>query len=540
MKNQQKGFALIVIVIVAVAVLALGTGAVFYYQKQKATPKSSDSTVLPQQETQPIASDKTNEKVYRNEKYGFTFSYPIDWKLKEVYDRTKEGVTYPSSLQNVIDSYVEMEKGGYVLRFEINNQGWSREASVSAKDYKSLVLKNGLKVWRTKNPELSEEGEIPFFQLGVLTPYTGNLQQYYDSNFSSIITHNGNLSFSIYYGFAKNVNAKNYDTNTVGVMDKIAESFSLTTTPVTTTKKESLATILGNLSYDFPNQGQTKLTNGLFSKKVEVCGNQSCNGIYYYVHLKLNEKIVVGDLNGDGVNDAIVLIDSGRTPSSRNENLKDENVEYTGQTVAAVVNQNGIYKNVAYAGFLSYDLSARTISIKNIEIKNNLIYVTVVKNEGSSSLIYPSTTETIQLGLEPASLGGFKIYKDGASELNSYAAPQIKNVTVAVNDDNKILQITGKDFSLLKNTVSLALQSSPQTRYFSVSIGLESSQNNSYIEIPLSTVGFMGLGGQADTPPFDIRYVPSGKYNVVVNVYRCPLKQSCQSIESNSFVIDIP
>ena len=46
------------------------------------------------------------------------------------------------------------------------------------------------------------------------------------------------------------------------------------------TPKESLATILGNLSYDFPNQGQTKLTNGLFSKKVEVCGNQSCNGIY--------------------------------------------------------------------------------------------------------------------------------------------------------------------------------------------------------------------------------------------------------------------
>jgi len=69
---------------------------------------------------------------------------------------------------------------------------------------------------------------------------------------------------------------------------------------------------------------------------------------------------------------------------------------------------------------------------------------------------------------------------------------------------------------------------------------LESSQNNSYIEIPLSTVGFMGLGGQADTPPFDIKYVPSGKYNVVVNAYRCPLKQSCQGIESNSFVIDIP
>ena len=107
-------------------------------------------------------------------------------------------------------------------------------ALVAEKDYKSLSFKNGLQLWRTKNPQLSEEGGIPFFQLGILTPYTGSLRQYYNHSFSSIIPHNGNLSFSIDYAFPKGASAEDYNTNIIGVMDKITESILVTKMSTTT------------------------------------------------------------------------------------------------------------------------------------------------------------------------------------------------------------------------------------------------------------------------------------------------------------------
>ncbi len=284
------------------------------------------------------------------------------------------------------------------------------------------------------------------------------------------------------------------------------------------TTKDSLKIILGNLSYGFPDQDQIKLVNGYLSQKVQDCGNKSCTNDYYYTHLRLDEKIAVGDLNSDGINDvAVILLGGGITYKETDEVQYDDS-----QTIAAVVNQNGSYKNVAFLN-PRYDLGAGTISIKNIEIKNNLIYVTLVKNRGtpSSRYLFPDVTETIQLSLNNSSTKGFIIMKDGASDVNSYVAPQITNVSVYESEDKKNLYITGKDFSLFKNYFILTAKTGTQFQEYTI-LDLGSTQNNSYIVVGLSHT------------------IPTGKYGVVVSSYRCPERQSCLYVKSNSFVIDIP
>ena len=171
----------------------------------------------------------SNWKTYQNDKYGFTFSYPDDWKLKEIYDRTKDGVTYPNQEKNIIDSYIDIEKDGYVLRFEINNQNLIGGILFSTKDYnyKYFTLKNGVEVWRTKNPEGSERpGGL--FLLGVVTPYTGDLQQDYDSILSSIIMRNDSLSFSVYYLLPQDTSERNYNSTLIEIMDEIVKSLTIT------------------------------------------------------------------------------------------------------------------------------------------------------------------------------------------------------------------------------------------------------------------------------------------------------------------------
>ncbi len=316
----------------------------------------------------------------------------------------------------------------------------------------------------------------------------------------------------------------------------VSSTSSSSNNTTTTNSTDSWSKILSNLSYGFPNQPLIQLINGSYSKRVEDCGTQSCNGVYSYFHTRLDtNSIETGDLNGDGVTDAAAIIETGSTPSSRDKNLKDENVQYNSQGVVAVINQNGNYKNVADIG-LSYDLNAMNVRITKLEIKNGLIYVGVIKNEGSKRLIQPETTETIALKLDSTTTNGFRILKDGVPDANTYTPSQITSVQIS-NDNNKKITIVGNDFSLFKNYIILTSQNGNQ-EYKSAAV--ETSRGNTRINIDLSSANFYSLGGNTDVPPYDIRYIPSGKYSLVVDTYLCPARQSCRDVKSNSYSVDIP
>ena len=76
MKNQ-KGF-IVPLLLVIIAVLVIGGG---YYFAKKAgyVPDNTPSDII-----QPLNNSVSDWKIYKNEKYGFEFKYPLTWSLQEV------------------------------------------------------------------------------------------------------------------------------------------------------------------------------------------------------------------------------------------------------------------------------------------------------------------------------------------------------------------------------------------------------------------------------------------------------------------------
>ncbi len=305
---------------------------------------------------------------------------------------------------------------------------------------------------------------------------------------------------------------------------------SATSTVASASSSDPLVQAVRNISYGL-KQPQTKLVNGYFVGKFEDCGGGSCNGITYYSHMKLSDQIAVGDLNGDGEDDAAVIIGSATTQSP---NI--EGVNYTTQVLAAVVKQGNTHKNVAAIKFLG-NISALTASIEKISIKNGAIYATVVRNVGSMNLSYPAATEEIQLKLNPAYASGFALFKDGIPENPSeQVQPDITKAVVAANSVNKILTLSGSNFSMFKNTVVLI---STEKGNVYESMVVESSKNKSAITIPLSNVGFPALQGNVAAKPYDIKQIPSGTYNVSVETEMCVQGQTCKTTVSNTVEVKI-
>ena len=66
------GFLIIVLII---------SGLYFYLQKQGSSPKTQESSQNKQDTLSPTPGPTANWKTYRNEKYGFEFQYPKEWKI---------------------------------------------------------------------------------------------------------------------------------------------------------------------------------------------------------------------------------------------------------------------------------------------------------------------------------------------------------------------------------------------------------------------------------------------------------------------------
>jgi len=161
---------------------------------------------------------------------------------------------------------------------------------------------------------------------------------------------------------------------------------------------------LGNLSYGL-KEPKTKFTNGFFVGQFANCGSTACiPGQTYYSHMKVEDRIATGDLNGDGADDAVVVVGS-MTNTSPNVEKTDV---YTTEVVAALIKEGDTYKNVATINLLGR-LQAKTASIKSISIKNGVIYVSIDKDEGSTDPDFPPSVQNVRLRFDSTSSNGFSL-----------------------------------------------------------------------------------------------------------------------------------
>ena len=144
--------------------------------------------------------------------------------------------------------------------------------------------------------------------------------------------------------------------------------------------------VLKNAEYisEWPTGGKAKLTDGTF---FEAYDPGSASGI----HLTLREHLVLGDLNGDGIDDAVVILEASGGGSG------------TFRYVAAVLNAQGQPQHVGSA------LLGDRVGIESLAIEDGRIVVQMIGHGPGDAACCPTHEQTrafhlVGGALEPVSL----------------------------------------------------------------------------------------------------------------------------------------
>lgn len=134
--------------------------------------------------------------------------------------------------------------------------------------------------------------------------------------------------------------------------------------------------VLKNAEYlsDWPTDGKAKLTDGMFFEPYEP---GSASGIYLF----LSEDIAYGDLNSDGVADAVVILDASGGGSG------------TFRYLAAVVNEAGQPRHVASA------LLGDRVRIESLAIQDGRIIVGLIGHGPGDGACCPTQEQTLAFQL---------------------------------------------------------------------------------------------------------------------------------------------
>ncbi len=153
---NQKGFIKDIVIIV-LGVLLLG-GGYFYFSKKPAYAPAENSNI-----SQKVANETVGWKTYRNEKYGFEFSYPLAWPILVSDDQAKLGLWTPENWKdsNTLNSYTD---------FEILLNIWTNPKSLSFDEWsksiqfwespKKIILGNKLSAWLAVKPGLGDGDHV--------------------------------------------------------------------------------------------------------------------------------------------------------------------------------------------------------------------------------------------------------------------------------------------------------------------------------------------------------------------------------------------
>ena len=132
------------------------------------------------------------------------------------------------------------------------------------------------------------------------------------------------------------------------------------------TAEELTADALRNATYqhEFPKEGKAQLQDGKYEEAIE--------GVASKIHIALTDSIAFGDLNGDGINDAAVVLEASGGGSG------------TFRSLEAVINEGGAPVHVASA------LLGDRIHLEALTIEEGVITVQMVTHKRSDGMCCPT------------------------------------------------------------------------------------------------------------------------------------------------------
>ncbi len=185
-KQDQSGFGAIEVLLVFLVVAALAVTGVVVYQHHKPSSVNNVQTTNSPTATQPITNSpaqptKTNYgvKQYTNDKYGFSFYYPITWRVEQGDPASSVDEQYTELVLWLVDTnatapknktvYIEVSSRDLASKTAIFDGSIDGEGGKSTDYRQSLTLKGRQTVKYTIPQSATVNRVIYFFAVGAKT-----------------------------------------------------------------------------------------------------------------------------------------------------------------------------------------------------------------------------------------------------------------------------------------------------------------------------------------------------------------------------------